>query len=318
VSRGAWDRLLDASVVLSFGRAGFERHARQFDPADLQTSLEGKTAWITGANSGIGYVAARALGGLGARVILLCRDAGRGAAALARIRQEVPRGAFELEQLDVSSLSDVRAVVERRPGPVHLLVHNAGVLPLQRSTTAEGHELTFATNVLGPFALTSLLRQRLQEARARVLTVTSGGMYPVKLSLAALQGHVKRFDGVAAYAQTKRAEVILNALWAARAPGITFQAMHPGWADTPGVQHSLPRFHVITRGLLRSPEQGADTLVWLAAAELPGRTTGQLWFDREPAPVHAFPWTRESEADRAALWDLCQGLTQTARAGPPA
>jgi len=230
----------------------------------------------------------------------------------------VPEGRFELDRLDVSSLADVRSLVDRRREAVHLLVHNAGVLPLERSTTAEGHELTFATNVLGPFALTSLLLPRLREMNARVLTVTSGGMYPVKLSLGALQGHVSRFDGVAAYAQTKRAEVILNALWAGRETGIAFHAMHPGWADTPGVQHSLPRFRSMTQGILRSPEQGADTLVWLAAAEGPGRASGQLWFDRAEVSPHAFPWTRESAADRASLWDLCERLTQTARAGPPA
>jgi NAD(P)-dependent dehydrogenase (short-subunit alcohol dehydrogenase family) len=151
-----------------------------------------------------------------------------------------------------------------------------------------------------------------------VSDVPSGGMYPVKLSLGALQGHVSRFEGVAAYAQTKRAEVILNALWAGRETGIAFHAMHPGWADTPGVQHSLPRFRSMTQGILRSPEQGADTLVWLAAAEGPGRASGQLWFDRAEVSPHAFPWTRESAADRASLWDLCERLTQTARAGPPA
>jgi len=318
VKRGAWDRLLDATVVLSFGRAGYERHARAFHPGELEVSLAGKTAWVTGANSGIGYVTARALGALGARVVLLCRDEARGASALARIRGEVPAGAFELDRLDISSLADVRAVVARRSEAVHLLVHNAGVLPLQRTTTSEGHELTWATNVLGPFALTSLLLPNLRQAKARVLTVTSGGMYPVRLGLPALQGQVERFDGVAAYAQTKRSEVILNALWAAREPGIRFHAMHPGWADTPGVQHSLPRFHGLTRQILRTPEQGADTLVWLAAAERPGHSSGQLWFDRAEAPTHAFPWTRESERERAALWGLCERLTQTAPAGLPA
>lgn len=318
MSAAAWDRLLDASVVLSFGRGGYERHARRFRAEDLQVSLAGKTAWITGANSGLGYAVARGLGQLGAHVVMLCRNRERGLAALEQVRAEVRGGTFELDTLDVSSLADVQALAARRAEPVHLLVHNAGVLPSQRTMTAEGNELTFATNVLGPFALTALLLPRLRASHARVITVSSGGMYPVKLSLPALQGQVATFDGVAAYAQTKRAEVILNALWAGREPGIAFHALHPGWADTPGVQSSLPRFRALTHSILRTAEQGADTAVWLAAAEGPGHASGRFWFDRAEARVHAFPWTRESGEQRAALWSLCERLTRTAPEGRPA
>jgi len=85
--------------------------------------------------------------------------------------------------------------------------------------------------------------------------------------------------------------------------------MHPGWADTPGVRTSLPTFHRVTRPLLRTPEQGADTIVWLAAAAEPARTTGGFWHDRRRRPTHRLPWTRESTAEREALWTACERLT---------
>ena len=173
----------------------------------------------------------------------------------------------------------MRACAERllaNDEPVHVLVHNAGVLPRERRETEEGVELTFATNVLGPHLLTRLLRERLiASAPARVLFVSSGGMYTRRLDVDDLQSRRGTYDGRVAYARTKRAEVVLAERWAAElaGTGVVVHAMHPGWADTPGIKTSLPGFQRIMRPLLRTPEQGADTIVWLAAAE-------------EPAPGH--------------------------------
>ncbi len=299
------DAALDATVVLSFDRHGFRRHARRFDPTDLAVDLAGHTVLVTGANSGLGLAATRQLARLGATVVMLCRDLARGEAARAGLLEEHPGARLELAQLDVSSLADVRRFAASWARPIDVLVNNAGVLPDALTRTSEGLELTFATNVVGPFALTRALRPHL---RGRVITVSSGGLYPVRLDLTALQGEGRRFDGVAAYAQTKRAQVVLNELWAAREPALTFSAMHPGWADTPAVRSSIPRFHAVTRALLRTPDEGADTITWLAAApRLTGRS-GRFWFDRSEARVHVFPWTRESAQQRADLWALCERL----------
>jgi NAD(P)-dependent dehydrogenase (short-subunit alcohol dehydrogenase family) len=124
-----------------------------------------------------------------------------------------------------------------------------------------------------------------------------------------LTGDVARFDGVVAYAQTKRAEVILNELWASQAPEVTFSAMHPGWADTPAVRTSLPTFYRWTRGLLRTPEEGADTVVWLAACPRLTGESGRLWFDRAAVSTNPLPFTTESSADREALWALVERAT---------
>ncbi|MDX2010483.1 MAG: SDR family NAD(P)-dependent oxidoreductase [Myxococcaceae bacterium] len=306
---GALDSLLDASVVFSFDRSGFRRHARRFVASDLQVSLAGRVVLVTGANSGLGFAASKALAALGATVHLLCRDEARGQSAAQAIKGELPSAQLHLHRVDVSRLADVRRFVEGFHGPVDVLVNNAGVLPPSLTRTDEGHEVTFATNVLGPHALTKALLPKLLVAKGRVVTVTSGGMFTQKLDLDVLQGKVQTFDGVVAYAQTKRAEVILSELWAVKQPDITFSTMHPGWADTPAVRSSLPTFYKWTKGILRTPEEGADTVVWLAAAPRLEGKSGLLWFDREAVSTHPLSFTKESDADREALWALVESAT---------
>ncbi len=319
-----FQRLLDNSILLAFDRSGFRRHAARFQPEDLDVDLSGRVALVTGASGGLGLAAARSLCALGARVHLLCRDAARGRAACEAIRsalavvhgQRAPD--LHLQHLDVADLRSVRSFVGRLAEPrVDILVHNAAVLPAERSSTADGLETTFATHVAGPFLLTALLRARLERSTdARLVFVSSGGMYTQKLSLDDWEWKHRAFDGVQAYARTKRAQVVLAELWAERfaATAVTVSAMHPGWADTPGVRDSLPSFYRLMRARLRTPEEGADTIVWLAAcARLRGRS-GLFWFDRAPAATHRVPWTEESVALRRKLWRLCVRLTGAAQA----
>lgn len=297
------DAALDRSVVLSFDRTGFERHAKDFVAADLDVDLRGKTVLITGANAGLGRAAAHALHALGATIILACRDAGRGEAARAELGVRA-----ELEQVDVSSLTSVRALATRLAArPIDVLVHNAGALVDTHTRTPEGLELTWATHVVGPWLLTQLLTPTLTVG-ARVIWVSSGGMYTQRLDLERLRHpSPSGFDGVVQYAQAKRAQLILAAQLATRlaAQQVVVNAMHPGWADTGGVRSSLPRFFAVTRAILRSPAQGADTIVWLAASARAGQTTGQLWFDRRVVPAHLWSRTEELPGDRARLWDAC-------------
>ena len=311
------DAALDASVVLSFDRNGFRRHSRRFDPADLEVDLSGKTALVTGANSGLGKAAAAGLARLGARVVMLCRDEGRGKAAREELERETGRKAFEVERLDVSDLGDVaRAAEGLCAGRVDVLIHNAGVLPARRETTGDGLELTLATNLVGPFLLTGLLLPALERAKGRGVHVSSGGMYTQRLDVAALfAGGPDPFDGVVQYARTKRAQVVLNGLLAQRfaGTGVTFSAMHPGWADTPAVRTSLPRFHAWTKGILRTPEEGADTVVWLAASRAAEGRSGLFWFDREAVGTTPLPGTRETEEERGKLWDALVASTGLGR-----
>jgi dehydrogenase/reductase SDR family member 12 len=307
VGRGL-SRLVDPTVVLSFSRPGFRIHALAFRPEDLAVDLSGRRCLVTGANSGIGFETARALAARGAELVLLCRSRERGAEAADRIRADGAGRSVRVEALDVSSLAAVREVGARLAGagPVDVLVHNAGVLPAERSETAEGLELTWATHVAGPHLLTKLLRPALERsADARVVWVSSGGMYARRLRLDDLAWRERRpYDGVTAYAETKRAQVVLAELWAERLrdAGVLVVSMHPGWADTPAVRSSIPGFHRVTRPILRTPAEGADTVVWLAAAPRARIESGRFYFDREPRRAYWIPGTRESADDRRALW----------------
>jgi NAD(P)-dependent dehydrogenase (short-subunit alcohol dehydrogenase family) len=311
-------RLLDATIVLSFDRTGYRRHAASFRPEDLDVDLSGRTAVVTGANSGIGRATARSLAARGADVVLLCRSAERGRPALDALRQETGSRRLRLVTVDVAETASLRRAVEAIPArQVHVLVNNAAVLPDEREETSEGLERTFATNVLGPHRLTRLLEPRLRAAgEARVVNVSSGGMYARRLSLEDWDWRRRPFDGVSAYADAKRALVVLTELWAERlrATGVTVNAMHPGWADTPAVRTSLPRFRRAMAARLRTPEEGADTVVWMCVCPRLFRETGRFYFDREPRTTHLLPWTRESGEDRRRLWHLCESFSNIRKA----
>jgi dehydrogenase/reductase SDR family protein 12 len=305
-------RVVDPFIVSSFDRTGFRIHSLTFRPEDLDVDLSNRRCVVTGANSGIGYETALALADLGAEVVLLCRNRGRGEQAVERIRTLTGNARVSLEVVDMSDLASVRAAAGRlAAAPVDVLVHNAGVLPGERIETRDGLELTFATHVVGPFLLTRLLRPNLEKSPdGRVIWVSSGGMYTRRLDLSDPNWTKRDYDGVLAYAETKRAQVILSELWAEELRGspISVNAMHPGWADTPSVESSLPRFHRITKNILRTPAEGADTVVWLAACPTL-RATGRFFLDREERRTHLLPFTRETEKDRRALWRLCERLS---------
>jgi NAD(P)-dependent dehydrogenase (short-subunit alcohol dehydrogenase family) len=308
------DALLDGTVVLSFDRSGYARHAARFDPTDLDVDLRGQVVLVTGATSGLGLASAHALARLGASLHLLVRDERKGREAQRAIRAASANRQVRVDVLDVADLASVRAFARRfEPERVDALVHNAGVLPAAREETADGIELTLATHVVGPFLLTALLQPRLERApSARVVWVSSGGMYTQRLSLDDVRWTRRPYDGVAAYAQTKRAQVALARTWAEHLADtrVTVSAMHPGWADTPGVRGSLPRFFRVMRTRLRTPDEGADTIVWLAASPRAAGRSGLFWFDREPVSPYLLPGTRESADDRRALWELCERLTR--------
>ncbi len=297
------DALLDRTIAWRFDASGFVRHARRFRPGALDVDLSGRNYVVTGANSGLGYATTAALARRGARVWMACRSAARAEEAAERIRADggaPPHVAL----LDVSDLASVRAFAAEAPASIDGLVHNAGLLNDRRVLTADGLEETFAVHVAGPQLLTRLLADRC----ARVVWVSSGGMYTQRLDVERLQRPPEPFDGVVAYARCKRAQVVLAAEWHARlaARGAVVSAMHPGWAATPGVASSLPRFDRLLQGRLRSAAQGADTIVWLAASPDASEAGRRFWFDRAEAPEHLLPWTRETPTERAHLWDAVE------------
>jgi len=316
---GLVDATLEASVIGGFSRIGPELRGRVEHWAD-PPRLDGRVCLVTGASGGLGLAASLGMARLGASLRLLVRDAERGEVARRRIVEQTGNADVRCELVDISLRRSVRACADRllaSEEPVHVLVHNAGVLPRERRETEEGVELTFATNVLGPHLLTRLLRDRLvASAPARVLFVSSGGMYTRRLDVDDLQSRRGTYDGRVAYARSKRAEVVLAERWAAAlaGTGVVVHAMHPGWADTPGIKSSLPAFQRVMRPLLRTPEQGADTIVWLAAAEEPARLTGRFWCDRHVRATHRLARTQETAEDRDRLWHGLDALAAGASA----
>ena len=313
MSRGL-GRLLDAAieapVVTSFTRLGHDIRSRT---AGWQAPdrMGGKTVVVTGASSGLGLVAATQFASLGAHVVLLGRDRRKTEAARQTVARRAGSDALEVAVADMGDLEAVRAVAAVLPRRVDVLVHNAGALTADRRTSPQGIEQTVASQVVGPFLLTHLLLPALRSAApGRVITVSSGGMYASPLRVTDLQMGAD-YRGTEQYARAKRAQVTLNEMWAQRVPSseVVFHSMHPGWADTPGVEASLPTFRKIVGPLLRTPEQGADTIVWLGAAAEPTRTSGGFWLDRQRRSIHKLPTTRRSDtaARREALWQWVSG-----------
>lgn len=313
----AIDELLEATVVGSFSRIGYGVRSRVGD-WEPPPPMGGRHVVVTGATSGLGLECVARLGAAGASVTFLGRDGARAEHARTIIVARAGHDDVDFEVTDLSELSAVRRTAEvlREQGrPIDVLVHNAGALTRHYQATSEGVERTVAAHVLGPFLLTGhllpLLRQAGIErgAPARVVTVSSGGMYAQRFDIDLLEMGEADCDGVVASARAKRAQVVLNHEWARRIDprGVVFHAMHPGWADTPGAASSLPGFHRVMGPLLRSSAQGADTMIWLASCAEAERTSGRFWLDRRTRWENKLPWTRPVDArlDQDRLWRWC-------------
>jgi NAD(P)-dependent dehydrogenase (short-subunit alcohol dehydrogenase family) len=301
------DRTLDASVVGGYSRIGYALRSRFWKPIPAG-ALNGRTVVVTGPTSGLGLATAKGVRSLGADLVLV----GRSVERLEALREELSRHAGGDLRVVVADMGDLDAVESaakslRALGKIDVLVHNAGSLTKKRAESPQGIESTIATHVLGPHRLTASVLDVL--AGGRVITVSSGGMYTSPLPKVsagrspemALDG----YDGTKQYAVAKRMQVTLNEMWAERVRGVAFHAMHPGWADTPGVRTSLPGFARVTAPVLRTADEGADTIVWLAAAEDSDLgASGGFWCDRERRPIHRLATTRRSDSPsaRIALW----------------
>jgi NAD(P)-dependent dehydrogenase (short-subunit alcohol dehydrogenase family) len=299
--------------------------AEKWTAADIPDQT-GRTAIVTGANSGLGLAAAGALAWAGADVVLACRNTGKGEAAVASIRAKVPDASLTLEELDLSSLASVRAFAERYSGEYEgpdLLINNAGVMAPPRRETADGFELQFGTNHLGHFALTGLLLGGMQGRRedARVVTVSSTAHKFGRIAFDNLGGE-RHYFRWRAYGQSKLANVLFareldKRLRAAGSP-VKSLAAHPGYAST-NLQTAAPPLldravMIVTNRLFgQSPEMGA--LPELYAATRPnldgGLFIGPDGFEEQrghPKVVSPNGAGRD-EATAARLWAVSEELT---------
>jgi len=307
--RDAIDRVLEVPVVTSFTNIGYMARSRLFDWRPLDDyDVSGRSMLVTGATSGLGLDLATILLGQGANVIVLGRDPEK----TARVADDLqPHGSVSSVIADMGNLEQVSAACDNvlsRHTELDVVIHNAGALSGQRRSNPAGSELTVASQVYGPFLMTSLLLPALRSGRTgRVLTMTSGGMYTQGLTVAKLEMDEATYKGAEQYARAKRAQVTLNEMWAQRHAheNLRFHTAHPGWTDTPGVAESLPTFRTVMGPFLRSPREGADTMAWLAMDDdLPLATNGGFWLDRRQRSLHKLPGTRRTDTAerRQELW----------------
>jgi NAD(P)-dependent dehydrogenase (short-subunit alcohol dehydrogenase family) len=285
----------------------------KWTPADLP-DLSGRTAVVTGANSGIGRAAARELARAGARVVLAVRDEAKGRAAAAAMP-----GTVEVRALDLADLASVRAFAEGWDGDLDVLVNNAGIMAVPEGRTADGFELQFGTNHLGHFALTNLLLPHVTE---RVVTVASGAHRMGKIALDDLNWERRSYDRWRAYGQSKLANLLFTLelerrLTAAGSP-VRALAAHPGWAATNLQGRTRNRIQdlvmaVGNKVIAQSDEQGAWPTLFAATQDLPGGSyVGPDGFHEgrgHPTLVGRSAAASDPET-AAALWEASEQLTR--------
>jgi NAD(P)-dependent dehydrogenase (short-subunit alcohol dehydrogenase family) len=276
--------------------------------------LGGKVCVVTGATSGIGRVTAQSLAQQGASVILVGRNPERGANTVARLREETGNAALEFMLADLSVQVQVRrlaqALRERHPR-LHVLVNNAGGFFLKRQLSSDGIEKTFALNYLSPFLLTNLLLDVLRaSAPARIVNVSSDMHRGVGINFDDLEGR-EVFNGPRAYGQSKLALILFTYELARRLEGaqVTANALHPGFVAT-GIYDKSDRLVQLVAPLIKrmtiSPEEGAQTTIYLAsAAEVEG-VTGKYFYRNEPVPSAPASY---DECDAQRLWQISVEMT---------
>jgi NAD(P)-dependent dehydrogenase (short-subunit alcohol dehydrogenase family) len=298
----ALDTALDRTVVPGFSSIGYAVRRRlptwPTDPAP--DALRGRHVAVTGATSGLGHATARQLSGLGAHTHLIVRDRDKAG----QVAADLP-GPTTIWECDLSDLDSVRRCcgeIAAAAPPLTGLVHNAGALPATRTESAQGHELTMALHVLGPVLMTELLQPVLAAQQARVVFVTSGGMYAQGLPARNPDYERGTYTGTTAYARSKRTQVELMPILARRWAPVRVYVMHPGWAETPGVTQQLPTFDKVMRPILRDADAGADTTTWLLASE-PAPADGGLWMDRRQRPTAYLGRNAPTEDERQRMWE---------------
>lgn len=310
------DRLLEATIVGSFTKIGAAARRNLDDWSTLdELDMGGQVVVLTGGTSGIGAAAVEWLLRIGADVHLTSRSRERAeeSAAEANDRNhDDRRGTAYGHPLDTSDFDSIHAFAKEIAAAVDgidVLINNAGALTSDYATDARGTELTLSSHLIGPYLLTKELRPALNDG-ARVIFMSSGGMYTQGLDVDDIEMTADEYRGAVAYAKAKRGQVELVAhLGPQWAPDVSLHAMHPGWVATSGVDAGLPGFGKIMGPLLRSADQGADTLVWLAATGGGDAAPGQFWLDRRPRGTVYWPGTGTDDRERETLVEWLDLMT---------
>jgi NAD(P)-dependent dehydrogenase (short-subunit alcohol dehydrogenase family) len=280
--------------------------------------MDGRTCMVTGATSGIGLATARVLAQGGATTVAVGRNREKGAAVVARIREETGTPAVEFMQADLSVQAEIRHLVKEfqsRYSRLDVLVNNAGGFFLRRQLSADGIEMTFALNYLSPFLLTNLLLDTLMTSTsARIVNVSSAVHRGARLSFEDLEGETK-YSGIGAYGQSKLAVLLFTYELARRLEGtrITVNAVHPGFVATNIGMNSVWMIKLVApliRLVALSPEEGAQTSIYLASSPEVAGVTGKYFAKKEA--IYSSP-TSYDEAAAKRLWEISVEMTGLAR-----
>jgi NAD(P)-dependent dehydrogenase (short-subunit alcohol dehydrogenase family) len=278
----------------------------------------GRTFVVTGANSGLGLVAATELVAHGAHVVLACRNTDKGEQAAARIAADGGPGTTAVEELDLADLASVRKFAARLEGPVDVLINNAGLMAVPASRTVDGFEMQFGTNVLGHVALTGLLLDRLTD---RVVTLSSQAHRLGSIRLDDLNWERRRYQRWLAYGQSKLADLMfayeLERRFVAAGSRLRSMAAHPGYSAT-NLQSRTESFQDAVMGfanriVAQGPEMGALPELYAATVpDLPGGVyigpdgPAESW--GHPIPVGSTAASHDREVQKALVL-ACEELT---------
>jgi retinol dehydrogenase-14 len=276
--------------------------------------MEGKVCLITGATSGIGKATAVGLADMGASVVIVGRDRGRGEAAVAEIKEISPNASVDLMLADVSSQGQIRRLADefKEAYPrLDVLVNNAGIFRSKRLTSADGIGMTFAVNHLAYFLLTNLLIDVLKaSAPSRIVNVSSGAQSNGTIDLDDLHGE-KGYKGTKAYSQSKLANVLFTYELARRleGTGVSANCLHPGAVRTNFGSGSSGLFGFMVRALrplMISPEKGAETPIYLASSPEVEGVSGRYFIKKAEARSSDVSY---DERLARRLWEVSAELT---------
>jgi NAD(P)-dependent dehydrogenase (short-subunit alcohol dehydrogenase family) len=276
--------------------------------------MEGKVVLITGGTSGIGRAAATALAAMGAEVVVTGRSRERGELAVEEIRDTSGNARVSLMLADLAVQAEVRGLAEEfreRYDRLDVLVNNAGIIQSKRTETPDGIELTLAVNHLAPFLLTNLLLDLLKKsAPSRIITVSSEARRGAKIDFEDLQSE-RRYRPFKVYGMTKLANILFTYELAERleGTGVVANSLHPGGVNTNFGNNNRSFGTLIFRAFkpfMRTPERGADTVVYLAVSPEAGKMTGRYLTDRKVVFSIEDP---HDEVVQKRLWEVSEALT---------
>ncbi|MFX0021272.1 MAG: SDR family oxidoreductase [Candidatus Hermodarchaeota archaeon] len=274
--------------------------------------LEGKVCLITGANSGIGKETALALAKMNFTVVMLCRNKQRGEEAQKEIIEQSGNKNVDLFLCDLSSLDGIRKFVKEFKSKyenLHILINNAGVMLKTRNLSLDGFEMNFAVHLLGPFLLTNLLLEIIKKsAPSRIINVTSAAHKRSKIDFEDLQSENKKYRLFSIYGISKLAEMLFTYELSRKLEGIkvTVNAVHPGVVATNLGRDQSKFSQWFARKFFKSPEEGAQTSIYLASSPDVEGITGKYFINKEPRESSEETYKKE---DAERLWAICEELT---------